>query len=807
MANVPEYQRRVQSRAVNQQSINVQTSANTFGAGVGGAVQQASDGVFKAAEALDFETQLTEDAQSREAFDRLRKNQQHYLNNPENGVLNRTGGNGMAVDKSYDEDFAKLREEAAVGLSPAALKKYNERARDLGIQGGTRVMSHASTQKRDYITNQRAATVNGYAEEAASNWDNPELFEQNLGQALAEQSELGALQGWDAATQQAAAETLISGTTRARIVQMAVNDPLGAEELLNNSRDILQSDDTHALDTGLKSLVRDAKVNAFVQPYVKAGLGAASDPYETAMHTAESGGNPNAANNKANPGFASKDGRYSSALGLRQYLRGTYRDAVRDLQRAGGAKWAEGMSDDELMRTRTNPKLEGEVHAHVRKQNQGKLAVNGFEVNPTNEYIMHHFGAAGGPAMLHGLRDNPNAPASVILNAATLKSNPQFKGKTVAQAYDWVSNHLGADTKTASGGKFFDATAAMAAAAAIEDPEVQAAALAKISSLMTMQDRARTASQGEAQRTAWEGYLQTGSSDVPLELKSAMGQGGWASFQASVRNDEIGVDVTNEDTWQTLTELAGEDPQAFTELEMEGYRPSLSRADMKQFIEMQQATKAKMTGDALAEKDARNSMNYGKMFTDAAPVYEAMVYDGQTPSAGKLNDEQKKQKVEFERNLMRMANDFFDKEKRAPTTEETRAMASVLSMPVRYTAPDPAFLWREAGTREVGTGHFFDVENRPVGSDFELTVEYDDIPTSERANVARQIMAANGGLLPTPEEVAEVYEQQQLMSVGLPPQVSLDSVPESFVKSAQTRRRGITDDEVVEAYQLYLMSQ
>ena len=809
MATVPEYQRRVSDRPVNQQAISVQTSADTFGAGVGRAAGQLGQGLFDVAEAVDFKDQLTADADAREAFNRYRAANQQFLMDPNSGVLNQTGANSLGAEQQIADTQRTMRDEHASGLSGRALQAYNTRVDDMEYQSDERIMSHTSNETRNYVTNQRQSTINGYVEEAVTNYDNEELFRRNLGQALAEQTELARLEGWDEATQKNAAETLISSTMRGRIVQTSMNNPLAAEELLNNARDVLSAEDEHALDTGMHQLIIDAKVNQFVQPFVRAGMGAASDPYLAMVTRAESGGNSNAANNRANPGAAAADGSASSALGSKQFLRGTYLDEVRKLRAAGGAAWAEGMTDDEIAATRTDPVREGEVFDFFRGGNQQQITSAGFAVTPVSEYAFHHFGDGGGASLLRAARDNPSASMEQTFGVATpgiLSSNPQFRGKTAGEALDWLSSHLGADDATMSGGNFFNAADALAQAAMIEDPELQAATMAKISNLMTLQDRARAADRQQAQETAWDTYVQTGEQAVPMDLKLRMGQGGWAAFQQSVENDIQGIDVTDEGAWSELMGLSA-DPKAFADVNLQAYRPSLSEADWRSFVQLQTsqaaAQEAASAGSALATADARNSMNFGQMFTAADDIYMAMVDD---TAGADMKPEQRQQRVEFERNLMKLAQDFFDREEREPNTQEVRELATTLAMPVTFFQPDAGFVSGGMdGVNQMGTGFFFGVDQRPEGSVYDITYAYDDIPISDRSDIAASLMATNGGVLPTPEQIADVYENRRLMAAGLPPNVDIGQVPEGLISSARARNSDITDDELVELYQVYLM--
>lgn len=791
MVNVPEYRRQVRDRPVNQVGARVSTSPDTFGAGIGRATQTLASGVADAADAIDFRHQLTEDAVGREAYDAYRRAHREALNAPEEGYLNRTGANGIGVQEPAERDLRKLQEQYGKGLNPRARKKYDQLVGEMQDQAHGQLLNHTSNQTRNFIENERRSTIEGYLEEAATNWGDQELFDRNVGLALAEQEELATLQGWDGATREQAAEKLISGAMKQRIVQAAAQDPLAAKDMLENAREVLNAADEYALDTNLKELVIQAQADAVVNEHIVRGgvVGSAVDPYEAALGGAESGNNPNAANNPNNPGYASPDGRYSSALGTRQYLRGTYLEAVRAMQSEGGAAWAKGMTDDEIARTRTDPKIEGSVHSYVRAQNQGALRTAGLPVTPTNEYAMHHFGAGGGKALITGARNNPAAPVSTILSPAVMKANPQFKNLTVGQAYDWVSNHLGADGSTANGQAFFDASAAYRAALAIEDPEVRDAALAKINSLSVMQERARGLSQQEAQEEAWNTYAETGQSDFGVETMQAMGQAGWTAFQSAVARDRQGIDETDPATWDMLT-TAASNTREFAEINLEAHRGNLSKADWRAFYEQREAARAAVGNAPFELARTKQNIDYAKMYTYADDLYKGIVTD---KSEADLSQEERMKRVEFQRTLSTLIGEFFDRETREPTQLEVQDMALGLLLPVEV----------DGGGWFGGTTRLFEMQGREDGQTFDVVVAYDDIPYQDRGRIASMLTAE--GIEPTREAVENAYEREAMLKAGMIPLIGAADVPKDFATSVTDVMGTLSEAELVEMYQLYLL--
>lgn len=800
MAAVPEWQRQKQLRPTNQTAERVSTTPDTFGAGVGRAMGQAAEGVYDAAEALDFRQSLTEDADGRAAFNKYRYDQKELLKTPETGYLNRTGENALDTQRQAERDLKDLRERHAQGLSPRARKKYNDLVDGMQDQAHGQLLTHTSNESRNYITNQRKSTIEGYLEEAATNWNDDALFDENLGRALAEQNELATLQGWDPATRKQGAENLVSGALKGRIVQAAAVDPLVAQELLDNSRDALNAADEHALDTNLKALVIEAKADAVVNKFIVRGgnpdgSGSVVDPYAASIDRAESGGNPYAANNPDNPGYASADGTKSSALGLRQYLRGTYLKAVSDMRKQGLAAWADGMTEAEIAQTRTNPAIEGSVHNFVRQQNQSVIRSAGYDVTPTTEYAIHHFGPGGGIALLNTARTNPGASAQAVLGDAVIKANPQFKGLTVAQALDWVSNHIGADDSSGGSGAFFDAEAAFREAMAIEDPEVRDAALKKINSLQAMQASARASAQQEAQAEAWNIYTETGRTDLGVEMKQRMGQGGWTTFMAAVANDRQGIDTTDPATWDFLTELSSR-PDEFAKVNLEAHRPNLSQSDWRTFFAQQQAAKEQIDRAPFEAAQNKAALPYAKLHGYAEDIYRGVVDD---TAKEKMSQEERLQRVAFERELNRLIGEFFDREKREPGPLEVQEMAWLAVAPTTYTP---------AGSRRQKDGFMFQLSNRADGTDFQMQVEYESILTAERTRLANVWLDANPGAdVPPPDAIAELYEQEMLLRNGVPPNVGIDDVPMWLVREEMAADPTATPEDMVEQYQLFILHE
>lgn len=874
MAAVPEYRRQLSLRPANQQAVQVSTSPNTFGAQIGQAAQTVGEGMFRAADAIDYRDQLTADAEAREAFNAYRYDQREAMRAPETGYLNRTGGNALGVQQTAEDRLRALREQHGDGLSPRARRRYDEMVDGLQDQAHTSLLGHVSGETRNYVVNQRQSTIEGYIEEAATNWNNEELFDRNLGLAIAEQEQLAGLQGWDPATRQRSAETLISGAFRQRIVLAASEDPIAAQALLEQSRDVLTAEDEHALDTGLEDLVREAQANQFTQQFIRRGqpvyggvsggqresarydavdrpddgvavtfsmgpsrperpnqeivdviTGAAeatfgpgtrvvvgsgaegdlpqhgSDRHQTGMAADVAIYRPDGSLVRATDPDAAQFARAAAmggALGIgygAEYMGGSNFHV--DMVMPGGGQghfWASGASA-----------IGPELVALMDRGAANVLAASSYDNSPVNRGIVSQFGEQLGITIIGAAQNTPYIPAEIALPPEVMAANPNFAGMTIGEVYDTVATAIGDDPAARTGRAHFDAQAAYEAALSIEDPDLRAEVLRSIDTMATLQDRARTEGRREAQEAAWNEYVATGRTNFPLGMRQAMGQSGWVSFQEAVRNDQRGIDQTDPDTWEMLTRMASSNPRAYAELNLTAHYPNLSRADRERFITVQEAVRAELAGQQRDVAEGRNTIDFDAAFTAADEVYRAMVEE---TSPGQMNQEQRLRRLQFQQQLTSMVQDFYDRESREPNTREVREMAATLALPIEYYRPNAGFIGGGFdGVNELGSGVLFEAAGRASDVRYRVSVSYDDIPLADRTRIATQLMQTNGGVMPQEADIVEMYEQQRLIAAGLPPNVDIGAVPEWLIEIERGANPDVTDDELVELYQLFLLSQ
>ncbi len=846
MAAIPEYREQVKSRPVNQTEIRVSTSDAAFGAGVGQAVQGAGQQMYKVADAINYKQQLIADAQAAEALNGLRDAKRQILMDPTTGLLNQTGANGMAVQQTGAEAMRTARERASEGLTGRALNAFNKQADEWDASSADRLIGHEATQTREYIVAQHGAAVAGFVEDAALSGADEGAFRSNIASAVAEQDRLEILKGTPPEEREAKRTALTSLAERQRILITAEKDPTQALALFEAARPGMTAKDQYEVGQTLEPLVLQAKTDAFISDFVQPG------GVDLSAYAVEGGARAGAIEG-LQPGFSAGIGQMfaDAPPEIKEGLRigSAYRSVERQAELweqalakygsvAEARKWVappgksqhgEGQAVDLKYASPEVKKwvhenaarygmhfplsnepwhmepigARGGDHAHegetaAQPDVRAEIAAAGIDVTPASEYLWRQLGPGLAPGLMQTAGTAPSTTVEKALGAAAtqfLAANPQFKGKTVGEVVDWAAAQGGGGSAMAQ--PFFDVQAAYAAAMAMDDPRLQAEAFKRITAMQAMQNNVRDQARTDAQTSAWDNYVATGETNLGIEQRQAMGQSGWSSFQSAVEKDQLGLDMTNPDTHEELFRMSASDPQAFAKMNLSARYPELSRADRRAMVELQEAVRAKIRGDALTVEQKRVTMNYETMYDTADTVYNAMVPGA--VSGEKASEAQKLARLDFQKQLTQRINEFYDKESREPNVMELREMATVLAMPVRIISPDD---WTNMGTK----GSFFEAAKRDDGSTFEVTMEYKDVPIDERTRLATLLTASNGGKVPTPEQITDAYEWQLQLDQGIAPAVDIGQVPQRIIDYEKSLDPAVTEDEIVERYRASLLA-
>lgn len=793
MAVGTRYQPQVGLRPTNQTGARVGTTAASFGAPVGRAMSNLADAGMEVAQAIDFRARLEDDAKAREAAEGYRARQRDIMRDPDAGFLNQTGANALDQRESLQKALDKARDEFGADLSERSKRAYEQQVTQLRNTAEDQAIGHESTESRNYVVNARQATVRGYVDDATTNWDDPELFEQNLAQAVAEQTALSRLAGADPTSTEEANTAIVSGALRQAAILRAMEDPGSLQAFMDENLSRLTQAHQHELDTQLKPLILEYQSNEILKQFVNpTATSEGPDPYLSIMTHVESSGNSNAANPD------------SSAVGSVQFLSGTYVSEVRKMQAAGLAEWADGMTTKQLLETRRDPGREREVFQFFRDGNQAQIRAAGLPVTKTTEYMWHFFGDGGGRALAQAAQLNPGMTAEALYRSigadwnAVVKANRGtglHAGTTAAEAMDWASGKMN-DDGSRTDRNFFDEDAALQAAMAIEDPELQRVTVQRIEQLASLQQRQRDLQRTQATETAYDLWQTEGATSLPYDLRRQMGPGGYSAWQQTVRNETIGIDTTDLDTHELLTRMASQDPTTFASADLTAHYPNLSRADRQAFVQMQEAARAGIEGAPGAPQ--AYGMDFDAAVTATQDIYKAFVPGAGAPPSMLTQADQVKQ-LEFRRRLQQTMVEFFEKEGREPSQTELRQMATALTMPTRFI-DTPGIFGRERGR----DGSFFQIGSRTDTEIVEPSVKYGSIPIEDRARIAATLTALSDGVAPDPEDIVEYYENEMVVSLGGDPIVQPEDVPDWFMTEVKTMNPNATEKDAAAEYQSFM---
>ena len=775
MADIRLYEQKIGDRPAGQVYYRADgVSAEAFGAGIGRGLAVLGQGISDVGDALRISKELTEEAQGVDRFQASRREVLERLYDPDDGFLTRTGRTSVGTTDQASETFDGVRERGREGLTPRAQRAYDAKLADFIDQSYVKVAEHETRQRTAYTDEMYKALIENALDDAGLNWADDEWFDQALQTGIAEVQKYGIFSGRDQAATNIAVENFVSAAVRNRVLAAAAADPTKVEGLIEQHRDLLTAKDLHELTANTRGLVADAKAQAFVGGFLRRGFDpSVDDPYERAVIRVESSGNPDAR--------TSAEG--GTASGLYGFTDGTYLATVRDLRQRGGVAWASGMTDAEVLATKSDAARSKEVFDGFRATNQAILRRQGLPVTPESEYIMHHFGAGDGPRILRTATTDPaqtlEAAVGATQAARILKFNPHLrKHATVGGMVGAISRNLGTDGATLAGGTHFDASAAYEAAMNITDPEVQAAALKRIETMEAAQSRARSAEQETTMRNVWDNYVRTGDTSLSVDTRTILGGAGVAAMQQAMANDIRGIDMTEPTTWEHLMRTMTEDPQTFADYNLEDHRPKLSRADMEMFVKAQSELRAKTAG-----ADPVRDLPLAQLMAPGGEVYKRFTAslvtsggDGKADSDGrKAEAEMARKRYEFDQRLRDMIEESVRQNGgRQPSQSEVEDMARGLLTRVDFTVPaeSGSMLGRLFSSDSVRKGYLFEAATRGDRERVRLAVPVEDVPVAERRAI-EAMWADEFGEVPTPEQIASSYANMNLLAQNLPTVVML----------------------------------
>ncbi len=788
MVTVPRYYDSTSLRGRNQQTRSGQ--ANGFGQYVGQGLAVLAQGITSAADALDYRDTVKAEADARNATNTYREVLRSGLYDPETGYLNQTGNN--ALEGAREETFDTLsaaRDKIAGELSPRAQKSFGTMADNLDNTAKDTAIRHEGVEFRDFTMQSFEGAAQGYLDDAILNWSDDGKFGQNLSAAEIEIRNAAALQGTAPDMVQQQIDEIRSTAHAGRVVEIARSNPIAAYDYLQENSDSIDRQQYDRLHTGLEPAYYNAQARVWVSENNASVVSSGhinEDQYGVPswLAAAESSNNPNAEN------------PYSSATGRVQFIRSTYLEYVSRVN----PEWAQGLTEAEILDTRRDPAKEAEIYRAFRADNQEYLTSGGFEVNPRNEYVMHHMGPKMALALLYAEQTGTTnisfytQMVSVIgaeAADANMAANAWMHGKTVAGAL----NFFASKANTSSSGAVVSPAIAMQQALDITDPKLRSAVLSELELRQSVAHNVRTEETRAANEAAYDIIDNGGSAnDIPPDLQAQVGVGVMNDIFNQIQRRATGVDYTDEARHLELIDLSTSDPQAFASLDLNEDRPNLSRGDLLTLKAMQQditnaVEQAKTNGAAslvYSDTDMRNIVN------DGNEQYKAAT--GITPGMS-MTQEQMAQYNRFTQQLRQGVNAFTQEHGRKMSFEERTSFINTLLAPVVIDGVDRSNLPFNAGD-----AFLFEVPSLArADAGVEMQYGIGDVPPDDETRI-KAALTQSFGREPSEDEIIEQFENEVLMSVGISPTIEYREVPKDIRRSIFEEYPDASDEEVVDIF-------
>ena len=407
------------------------------------------------------------------------------------------------------------------------------------------------------------------------------------------------------------------------------------------------------------------------------------------------------------------------------------------------------------------------------------------EDSVTNRSIFNSLGTDIGRALIDAVTASPARAVASVLNETIVRANPKFAGMTVGEVADTISVAVGDNPQVQAGGVFFDAPAAYQAALAIQDSKLQTLVFEQITARMALQERISNFDRAQAQKQAWDDYVRTREIPTDQSLIMRMGRNGYQTFLEATKKDQTGSLETDVNTWDMLTKLSINDKKAFANVNLTAHYAALSERDRRHFVELQQQVMAGLNGDPV-------DINYSNAMSIGEEIYQMKI---DNKRIGGMNPTQLQKYKTFQDRLLEFVKDFATRENRSPNYPEIRDFADMLTDKT-YNA-----YWLLPGSDR----YLFEELSGQPKDNLVVTPPLNSISSIDVERITMDFAAR--GIEPTDNRIQEQYGNEQMMDLGFPPpNVDIDDVPDDVIEYLMNDNPGITDEEIVERYRVYMLN-
>jgi len=740
---VAQYKQQVLGRPAFQQGVEVRASASAFGAEVGQGMQGLAQGVSQAGEAIRYVRERDAEALAKEQDVAFADDYRKELYDPESGFMYTQGRNAVDGLASHESRLRALKEQRIAELqqiNPRAAELFKQSANQREQEALTRSTVHGGQERVAVITQASKSRAESFQNDALTVYNDPKAVQANMDKGLAEVRQLGADQGWDAATLSQAEMKYASDTHLAIATRIAMDDPIKADEYVSANKSKLLAADAANFQDKLKTAVITEKGGR-----------------EASRILGELVANPTTPS--AGPGSNAVGLTASVLRGFEGFRSDTYYDV--DHERTGYGSDTITRADGSVVKVQkgmrvTREDAERDLDRRIRAQeNQIVTGKGGIGMEAWSQLDPAVRAGVTSVAYNYG-----TLPTRVAMALATGDRN------TIADAVESLKGHnngvnadrrqqeadmirTGAIPSRARGGsKGWAATSSysdvMQQLAAIQDPEVREIARKQVTAALELQSKAEVEQQKMLKREAFE-VVATGGDPmaIPMEVQAQLGVEGMQSlFSYQNTLAKQGEIKTDEVTFSSLNREWAKDPEGFAERDLTPYREKLSKEDYRAVEKLQ----TDFVSDQTKQKAKAATI-------DDVNGYISNTLDSVGLTAKQGDEDRTKQRALFELQMREYLAKVEETQGRPATPAEARAIADGLLLP--YIVTTPVNNWPDSSETMYG----FELGKQASTATITPAIKYEDIPTDLREAITAELRAEGDEDI-TPEDIAVRYTQR-----------------------------------------------
>lgn len=667
MALVPRTRHQAQSVAPRQ-VVTVQAAQS----GVG----ELSRGLNVVSNHLEVWQDEIDTAAAKDADARFSNEVRKLLYEDGNGFMNRMGGNAVNERQSVSEQLKQRQDEILGGLSGSARQKAQSAIEGRYQSALQRIDIHASSQRRTYLNDTANARVESAINDAIYD---PEKVKESIQIAIQEARDAGARNGSSPEVingQIAKAQTQIhSGIVK----RLSAASPIEAMRYLQDNKTKMLGAEVARLTASLAPAVREYKGRQVGRQAAEAGNWI----------------------RYANQGAIRNDplsGRLTSALSFLPQMGIT-------MEVFSGGQAAKGTPGEQRVGSTRHD------HGHAADvffyKDGRRLSWQNDEDIPIFQEIVRRAKAAGvtGFGAGHGYM----RPGSMHIGFGT----PAVwgAGGKGENAPAWLREAYGNGTSLpALQGQ--PAPTGMGALINIADPDERAAAIREFKLIQGVRMAEFEASRAAAADQAFR-LIEGGGSvdDLPIDFRQNLGHEEMSALRTYQDKVSSGEKIeTDPELYVQLSQVAGENPNEFVQLNPIEWRDRLDDGDFEKFVDLQRKIRT----------EGREAAAKASVLVDAPTMSSLRTASSSALKAAGITAKDSPQAVaQFERQLMQWADAFTREGNKTPTPLEVNERINRMLTPVVL---NPSGMLGFGKSTQEGAAFQIDYDGNPLDPDDDLAL-------------------------------------------------------------------------------------